>query len=550
MINEFDYVIVGAGTAGCVLAARLSEDPHVRVLLIEAGGKSTSWKIDMPAALAYPMQDARWNWGYMTEPQSHLNRRRIHWPRGRVLGGSSAINGMVYVRGHPLDYERWVKEGAEGWGWSDVLPYFKRAEGYELGGGQYRGSGGPLKVRKADGKNRLYDAWLNAGREADYGVSDDLNAFRQEGFGLLDMTVHRGRRWSAFRAYLAPSLGRSNLTVIQDSLALSITFEGRRATGVEFATGHAVQRARAEREVILAAGAINSPQLLQLSGVGCARLLHDHEISVVADRPEVGRNLQDHLCLYIQQSCITGDSLAKSLTPFNKALTGLRWFATKTGLGASNHFEAGGFIRTRAGIEHPDLQYHFFPLAIGYENKKLRISPSYQVDACILRPESRGSVRIKSTDPTVPPLIDPNYLSEEADREFFRSAVRLTREIFSQPAFSRFRGEEILPGEEVKSDAQLDDFVRRTAESAYHPSCTCRMGSDARAVVDTQCRVNGVEGLRVVDASIMPSITSGNLNAPTIMLAERAADLILEKPALPADCAPYYIAFNWEEAQR
>lgn len=549
-MGEFDYVIVGGGSAGCVLAARLSEDPNVRVLLVEAGGSGWGWRISMPAALAYPMQNPAWNWNYRTEPQRHMDNRSIHWPRGRIVGGSSSINGMVYVRGHALDYERWVDQGARGWGWADVLPYFKKAENFAEGGDTYRGDDGPLHSRRADAANPLCKAWLAAGGEAGYAESQDLNGFRQEGVGRLDMTVHGGRRWSADRAYLAPARKRPNLKVLKKSLVLNIAFEGIRAIGIRVARGRTVSFVRASREVIVCGGAINSPQLLQLSGVGPARLLSQLRIPVIADRADVGSNLQDHLCVYIQHKCLTNDSLAEALKPLRKAGIGLRWLTTRSGLGASNHFEVGGFIRTNAGVQHPDLQYHFMPIAIGYEDRSETLAPSYQVDADIMRPESRGNVLIRSSDPTAHPTIDPNYLEAEADRIFFRDAVCLTREIFAQPAFREFRGAEILPGADLKSDAQIDGYVRTTAESAYHPSCTCRMGTDNDAVVDPACKVVGVEGLRVVDASVMPSVVSGNLNAPTIMIAEKAADIIKGKASESPQNAPYFVSPAWAKTQR
>jgi choline dehydrogenase len=549
-MDRYDYIIVGAGAAGCVLANRLSSDPSISVLLVEAGPADRGWQIHMPAALAYPMQNPRLNWGYQTEPQVHLDGRRINWPRGKVLGGSSSINGMVYVRGHALDFERWQEEGAHGWDWASVLPYFKRSESFSAGADAYRGGDGPLHVRRAGAENRLCEAWIEAGGQAGYAVTPDFNGYRQEGVGRLDMTVHKGRRWSAASAYLRPALKRRNLTVLTGALALRVEFDGRTARRLQVSHRRRLRELRADREILLCGGAINSPQLLQLSGIGDVTLLNAMGIKAVACRPQVGQNLQDHLCIYIQQECLTGDSLSETLKPLAKLGVGLRWLATQTGPGASNHFEAGGFIRTGPGVQHPDLQYHFMPLAVGYENKQTRIVPGYQVDADALRPQSRGSVQLRSADPRAAPAIDPNYLSTEADRALLREAVRLTREIFGQAAFAPYRGREIAPGASVRTDAEIDAYVSATAESAYHPSCTCRMGTDADAVVDPECRVNGVEGLRVVDASIMPSILSGNLNGPSMMIAEKAADLILGRQAPQALPASYFVAPQWRSAQR
>ncbi len=547
-MKAFDYIIVGAGAAGCVLAARLSEDPKARVLLLEAGGRARGWRTRMPAALAYPMQDPKLNWGYTTLPQKHLKNRAIHWPRGKALGGSTAINGMVFVRGHALDYDRWAKEGATNWRWADVLPYFKKLENYSSpADDHYRGRHGPLKVQRGASENRLYKAWLDAGREAGYPISDDLNGQWQEGFGRLDTNVFNGERFSAARAYLDPIAHRSNLTIVTNALALRVIFERNHATGVEITIGRYPTTYCAEREVILAAGAISSPQLLQMSGIGDPAHIHDLGAPVVAELPAVGTNLQDHLCIYVQEACRTNDSLASSLSPLSKAWIGARWLMTRQGLGASNQFETGAFIRSRPGIEHPDLQYHFLPIAIGYESKGHRLPSSYQVDADILRPKSRGWLKATSLDPSVQPMIEPNYLAESADREFFRDVVRLTREIFGRAAFSAFRAGEILPGSAVRTDAEIDEYVANTAESAYHPSCTCRMGTDANAVVDPECRVKGVTGLRVVDASIMPSIVSGNLTAPTLMIAEKAADHIRGRGMLKADLAQTAASPTWQE---
>jgi choline dehydrogenase len=550
--RAFDYIIVGAGSAGCVLADRLTEDGRSSVLLLEYGGSDRSIFIQMPAALSIPMNSKAYNWGYRSEPEPHLGGRRIACPRGKVLGGSSSINGMVYVRGHPLDFEGWEEEGAKGWGYRNVLPYFRRAESFQGSADAYRGDAGPLTTAHGRKSNPLYDAFIEAGRQAGYAVSDDLNGERQEGFGALGMTVRNGVRWSTANAYLKPAMKRPNLEVATHALATKIAFEGRRAVGVHYRSRGREQKARARREVILSGGPINSPQLLQLSGVGPAAELRSLGIDVVADRPGVGENLQDHLELTFQVASKQPITLFAHTGLFSRALIGAEWLMRGRGLGASNHFEAGGFIRSRAGVRYPDIQFHFLPMAVAYDGSTLAKEHGFQAHVGPMRSKSRGSVRLKSPDPAEPPRIQFNYMSHPEDWMEMRACVRLTREIFAQRAFDPYRGREIKPGAKCVSDEAIDAFVRDQVDTAYHPSCACKMGSpaDPFAVVDPETRVIGVEALRVVDSSIMPSITNGNLNAPTIMLAEKAADMIRGLDPLPASNAPYYLAPDWETKQR
>ncbi len=550
--ETFDYVIVGAGSAGCVLADRLTESGEHSVLLLEYGGSDRSVLIQMPAALSIPMNMPRYNWFFHTEPEPNLGGRSLHTPRGKVLGGSSSINGLVYVRGNPLDFERWTSEGASGWAYRDVLPYFKRTERREGGGDEYRGGEGKVDTRYGPLDNPLNHAWLEAGRQAGYPYTKDMNGFQQEGVGRMDMTVGRGRRASAANAYLRPAMGRRNLAVRSRSLALRVLFEGRRAVGVAYRRGNEEHVARVRREVIVSAGPIQSPKLLKLSGVGPAQELSRHGIPVIHDLPGVGENLQDHLEFYFQMACTQPVTLYKYTGTFAKAMVGLRWLFTKDGLGASNQFEAGGFIRSRAGVRYPNIQYHFLPMAVSYDGSSLAQEHGFQAHVGPMRSQSRGWVRLASADPNEKPKVLFNYMSRPEDWEQMRACVRLTREIFAQPAFAPYRGREIQPGSAVQSDEQIDEFIRGHLESAYHPSCSCRMGSpdDPQAVVDPQARVRGLEGLRVVDSSIMPSITTGNLNAPTLMLAEKAADHIRGRPMLPPEEAPFYVAPDWETSQR
>ena len=550
--EAFDYVIVGAGSAGCVLADRLSQDGRSTVLVLEYGGSDRSVLIQMPAALSIPMNMKAYNWGYLSEPEPYLNDRRMHCPRGKVLGGSSSINGLVYVRGHPLDFERWEEEGAKGWSYRDVLPYFRRAESFAGGADAWRGDGGPLATAQGRKLNPLYEAFIEAGREAGYAVSSDLNGERQEGFGPLDMTVRDGVRASTANVYLRPSMKRPNLKVVTHALASRVAFDGRRAVGVRYRRDGVKLKAGARREVILCGGPINSPQLLKLSGVGPAAELGAFGIDVVANRPGVGENLQDHLEFTFQVASKQPITLFSHTGFIRRALIGAEWLLRGKGLGASNHFEAGGFIRSRAGVRYPDIQFHFLPMAVAYDGSTLAREHGFQAHVGPMRSKSRGWVRLKSPDPAESPMIQFNYMSHSEDWTEMRSCVRLTREIFAQAAFDRYRGREIQPGTKCVSDEAIDAFVRERVDSAYHPSCTCKMGSpaDPLAVVDPQTRVIGVEGLRVVDSSIMPSITNGNLNAPTIMIGEKAADMILGRAPLPASNAPYYLAPDWETKQR
>ena len=538
--DSYDYVIVGSGSAGGVLASRLSDDVDARVLVLEAGPRDRSLYIHMPAAFAWPLKDDKYNWYYESEPEPHMDGRRMYCPRGRVLGGSSSINGMCYVRGHALDYDRWAGNRLPEWSYAHVLPYFKRAETREKGGDPYRGADGPLNVATGACANPLYRAFIEAGVQAGYPFTEDMNGFQQEGFGAMDMTTRRGRRWSTAQAYLKPALRRPNLDLRVRALVTRILLEGDRAVGVEYAVDGRVERVRAKREVLLCGGAINSPQVLMLSGIGDADALRRLGIEVRADLPGVGQNLQDHLEIYVQHACTRPISLYGATRPWNQLRIGLQWLLFGTGPGATNHFESGGFIRRHAGVRHPDLQYHFLPIAVSYDGRSAVDGHGFQAHVGPMRPTSTGRVTLRSADAREAPSILFNYMATEQDRQEMRDAVRLTREIFAQAPFDPYRGPELAPGPEVQSDAEIDAFVRARAESAYHPSCTCAMGYGELTVVDGEARVHGVAGLRVVDASIMPSIVSGNLNAPTIMIAEKVADMIRGREPLAPEYHPVY----------
>jgi choline dehydrogenase len=551
MSDTFDYVIVGAGSAGCVLASRLTEDPEVSVALLEFGGSDRSVFIQMPTALSIPMNMKKYNWFYESEPEPYLDNRRMHCPRGKVLGGSSSINGMVYVRGHALDFDEWQAQGARDWDYRHCLPYFRKADDWAFGSDDYRNQGGPLSVNNGNNmQNPLYRAFIEAGAQAGYMKTDDYNGRQQEGFGAMHMTVRNGVRWSTANAYLRPALQRSNLKVITGALSQRVILDGRRATAVEIVRGGAKQVIHARREVILCAGPIASPQLLQLSGIGPGAVLQQAGIDVVHDLPGVGENLQDHLEFYFQFRCNQPITLNAELSPWRKFLIGTRWLLTKKGLGATNHFESCAFIRSRPGIKWPDIQYHFLPGAMRYDGNAAFDGHGFQVHVGHNKPSSRGSVRARTPSVQDKPEIRFNYLQHEDDIEGFRACVRLTREIIGQPAMDAYRGPEIQPGEAVQSDEEIDAFVRGAVESAYHPSCACRMGEDDMAVVDSETRVRGIENLRVVDSSIFPIIPNGNLNSPTIMLAERAADIIKGKGMLEPSDAEVGLGQDWETLQR
>lgn len=555
MRQDFDFIVVGAGSAGCVIASRLSEAPDMQVLLVEAGPDSRDWRIRMPLAVDRLLTGTTYNWAFEAAPDAGIAGRKMGQPRGRVLGGSSAINGMVYTRGNPGDYDDWEKEhGCTGWGYAGVLPYFKRMETAPGGDDRYRGRSGPMRVTAPRyAKNPLNTAFLEAGRAIGYPMSDDPNGAQHEGFGIAEQSIAGGERLSTAAAYLGPDVrSRPNLTILSDTRVERVLLQGGRATGIRARRAGGAMDLTAQREVILAAGAIGSPQILMLSGIGPAADLARHGIAIQHDLAGVGQNLQDHLDLAIKYRCLTPDSLKKYTTALGRIPVGIDWFLRRKGVASSNQFEVAAYLRSRPGIPRPDLKFEFFPLGVSSETFAPYPGNSFQIHCTAEASHARGQLTLQSADPTAAPVLQFNYLSDPRDLELFRRGIGLVRELVRAAPFARFTGAELAPGEAVQSDAELDDYIRQHTNTAYHPSCTCRMGAatDPMAVVDPELRVRGIEGLRVADASVMPVVVTSNLNASVIMIGEKAADLAAGKPALPPEAHATWSNPDWQALQR
>ena len=554
MNKDIDYIIVGAGSAGCVLANRLSESGEYQVVLLETGGSDKNIMIQMPTALSYPMNTEKYAWQFHTEPEPYLDNRKMHCPRGKVMGGSSSINGMVYVRGHARDFDQWEEKGAAGWSYKDCLPYFKRSETWYKGEDDYRGGNGPVATSNGNNMklNPLYKAFIGAGQDAGYPKTSDYNGKQQEGFGPMHMTVGNGVRSSTSNAYIKPAKNRSNLTILSGVLVQRVLLKNKVARGVEYKVNGKTEKLNASKEVLLCAGSIGSPQLLQLSGIGPKEVLQGAGVEVKHHLPGVGENLQDHLEVYFQYHCKKPITLNSKLNLFSKGLIGIQWILSKTGLGATNHFESCGFIRSRAGLEWPNIQYHFLPAAMRYDGNAAMSGHGYQVHAGVNKVNSRGSIKINSSEAEAKPTILFNYLEDKQDIQDWRDCIRLTREILNQPSLDEFNAGEANPGDNINSDDEIDAWVRANVESAYHPSCSCKMGDleDTMTVVDNEGRVNGIQSLRVIDSSIFPTIPNGNLNGPTIMLAEKMADVVLGKTPLKAMNNDVWIDPSWKKTQR
>ncbi len=552
MFEKPDYIVIGSGSAGSAIAYRLGENPQLKILVLEFGGNDNSPFIQMPAALSYPMNMNKFDWGYKAEPEPTLNGRSLVCPRGKVIGGSSSINGMIYVRGNAGDYNEWAESGAKGWDYPDVLPYFQRMEASHGGNSEFRGISGPLNITHGKRDNPLHNAFVKATEQAGYTYTDDYNGFRQEGFGPADMTVWKGSRFSTAKAYLKPALAKKNVQLITKVLVDKIIFHEDKAKGVEVFHRGQKKTFSANIGVILSAGAINSPTILQRSGIGEGDDLNSLGIKVIKNLPGVGKNLQDHLEVYFQVKCLQPVTLNKYLNPFSKLLIGMQWMFFKSGPGATNQFETLGFIRSDKNIPYPDIQFHFLPVAIRYDGKAPSEGHGFQLHVGPMRSKSRGFVKLKSSNPFDSPTIKFNYMSHEDDFPNFRKSLRLSREILSQEALVPFKGDEIQPGDDVVSDEGLDEFIKNNCESAYHPCGTCKIGKedDPSSVVLNDCKVKGFSNLYLADSSIFPQICNGNLNAPSIMTGEKASDHILGKPLLaPSNLQPYTHP-NWQNSQR